>query len=254
MNYRQAIGLSGSQLGLLAECPVKFRYLQDNPKEATDAMVFGTLCHEALLEPNTISGRYSVMLEAVNYKRNTNEGKVNYAALEGRGLPLISESDLREAQAMASVARLNPIVRQLLSLSPLIEHEMYWDELEVSCKGKVDLYCPKLNVLVDVKTSNDISPDKFYWKAYDYGYLLQMCHYQSGLKQTLGLDSYPGLMIIAMETEAPYVVEVYTIDQEDIDKAHTKRRELLENYKGYMSSGIWPGYTKEGVHNLCRKR
>lgn len=37
-NYRQALGLSGSQLGLLSECPIKFKYKLENPSEATEAM------------------------------------------------------------------------------------------------------------------------------------------------------------------------------------------------------------------------
>ena len=246
MNYRQAEGLSGSQLGLLAECPIKFKYKLENPIEPTDAMRFGTLCHEALLEPHVVNQRYAVMLDHVNYKRNNNEGKANYAALEASGKPLMNESDIKEAMEMAAIAKQNPIVKELLSSSPLIEHEMYWVEEGVQCKGKVDLYHPGLNVLVDYKSSNDVSPQKFKWTIKDYGYLLQLAHYQIGLKTTLGLESLPGVLIIAQETSAPYVCQVYRVKQEDIDSVHAKRREVLEEYKRSLETGIWRGYD-EGV-------
>lgn len=244
-NYRAAEGLSGSQLGLLAECPVKFKYKLENPTEPTEAMLKGTLCHEALLEPHVISQRYAVMRDDINYKRNTNEGKANYAALEATGKPLMHECDINEALEMAKIARVNPIVSELLSCSPLIEHEMYWNELEVECKGKIDLYCPKLNVLVDYKTSSDISPNKFKWTIKDYGYLLQLAHYQTGLKTTLGLESLPGVLIIAQETSAPYVCQVYSVKQEDIDSVHAVRRNVLEEYKNSYASGVWRGYSSE---------
>jgi len=208
-------------------------------------MVKGTLCHTALLEPHLLSTSYAVMLEAIEYRRNTKEGKVNYAALEARGLPMVHESDVKEAQAMASVARENPIVRELLSSSSLIEHEMFWEEAGVKCKGKVDIYDPKLNVLCDYKTSNDVSPNKFKWTIKDYGYLLQLSHYQIGLKQTLNLDSLPGVMIIAQESSAPYVCQVYSVKQEDIDAVHAKRRDVLEEYKSSLASGVWRGYSNE---------
>lgn len=243
--YREAKGLSGSQLGLLAECPIKFKYKLENPEEPTDAMKFGTLCHEVLLEPHVVSGRYAVMREGINYKRNTTEGKRNYEALEASGKPLVKESDIKEAQEMARVAMLNPIVKELLSSNPLIEHEMYWEEEGTACKGKIDLYSPSLRVLVDYKTSNDISPQKFKWTIKDYGYLLQLAHYQIGLKNTLGLESLPGVLIIAQETSAPYVCQVYSVRQEDIDSVHAKRREVLAEYKQSMETGIWRGYSSE---------
>ena len=228
--YRAAEGLSGSQLGLLYSCPQKFKYRLENPKAPTDAMKWGTACHTAVLEPEVLSTNYAVQLVDVDYRRSSKIGKANVEALESRGLPA-----------------------KIFRAKGENEKPLFWEESGVKCKGRLDRYLSELNVIVDYKTSNDVSLDKFYWKVKDFGYLLQLAHYQAGIKATTGAEAYPGVLIVAQESEAPYPVVVYEIPQELIDEAHAKRRELLREYTGYVVSGVWPSYDKgQGIVRLER--
>ena len=252
--YRAAEGLSGSQLGLLHSCPEKFDYARKNPKEATEAMLFGTLCHGAVLEPELLSTSFAVQLADVDYRRSSKVGKANMEALESKGLPVIKYDKYQEAIAMATAVKAHADAKNILVNSVgQNEKPVFWEEQGVKCKGKIDRYLTELNVIVDYKTSNDISLDKFYWKVKDFGYLLQLAHYQAGIKAITGAEAYPGVLIVAQESEAPYPVVVYEIPQELIDEAHAKRRELLDEYKEYTSTGIWPSYDRgNGIVTLER--
>lgn len=250
--YRAAEGLSGSRLGTFNQCPAKFKYEMDNPKEPTPAMLFGTLCHMAILEPGLLSSSYTFQQKDVNYKRNTKEGKLNYAALEAAGKPIVSFEDYEKTTEMSRVVHENPDALNILRAAGEVEKAYFWEEQGVKCKGKLDKYLTDLNVIIDYKTTNDASPDKFYWKVMDFGYLLQLAHYQAGVKATLGLDAYPGVLIIAQETEAPFVTQVYEVPQVEIDQAHERRREILADFKICKETGVWGGYG-EGIMTLERK-
>lgn len=246
--YRQAEGLSGSRLGILHQCPQKFKYEQDNPKEPTEAMRFGSLCHMAVLEPHLLSSTYAVMPEGM-----IRRGKAyDEWCLSAKGKEEVKPDKYKEAQDMAKALMSNPDCANIMAAKGTVEMPVFWEEDGVKCKGKLDKYLSELNVIVDYKTTNDASPKQFYWKVTDFGYLLQLAHYQAGVRATLGLDAYPGVLIMAQETDAPYVSQVYEVPQVEIDQAHERRRELLAIYKTCKDTGIWPGYG-EGILTLERK-
>lgn len=241
--YRAINALSGSELsGLL--CPAKFKENRDNPKEATEAMRFGSLVHSMIFEPHKVKDQYAVMPEGMIRRGKKyeewlaqNQGKEEFKADGQYGY--------NKAKDVVAAFNLSDQCKPIMEAGGLNEYPIYWDESGVKCKGRLDRYLSELYVIVDYKTTNDASPDKFYWKVNDLGYLLQLAHYQAGIKQLTGKDTMPGILIMAQETEAPYVCQVYEVPQEMIDSAHAKRKELLEVYKECMETGIWHGYGKE---------
>lgn len=248
--YRVAPGLSGSQLGLLHSCPEKFKYAQEHPREATAAMKFGSLSHMAVLEPHLLAGTYSVQLAGVDYRRSSKIGKANIEALEGSGKEVIKHEDYTKAVEMAAKVHAHPVASRVLG-SGQNERALFGEEDGVVIKGKLDNYNAETNVLTDYKTGADVSPAGFKWKVKDFGYLLQLSHYQALAKQAEGKEAYPGVLIVAQESEAPYAVVVYEIPQAAIDEAHATRRELLSIYAECVRSGVWPGYDKgEGIVRL----
>lgn len=257
--YRQAEGLSGSRLGLLHQCPQKFKYEQDNPKEPTEAMRFGSLCHMAVLEPHLLSSQIAVApqhcIDGKKQHRELDDKKLkaytNFVA-ENPGVQCMLYKEYQDLMDQMEAFNSNPDCANIMAAKGTVEMPVFWEEEGVKCKGKLDKYLSELNVITDFKTTNDASPKQFYWKVTDFGYLLQLAHYQAGVRATLGLDAYPGVLIMAQETDAPYVSQVYEVPQVEIDQAHERRRELLAIYKTCKGTGIWPGYG-EGILTLERK-
>jgi hypothetical protein len=146
-----------------------------------------------------------------------------------------------QAHQMAEALKLNVHCNNILAANGKTEEAFHWEEEGVKCKGKVDRYLTDLNVIVDYKTVNDFKAkkDKLPYEIVDMGYLLQLAHYQAGVKAILGLDSYPGIMIMAQKTSAPYVCRVYSFSARFLDNAHAERREILVSYKECSETGIW---------------
>lgn len=206
-------------------------------------MITGTLWHTAVLEPGSLEAEYAIAPDGLN--GNTNEYKALKAKAKERGQLLIRQADMNEAREIACKVLTNPQCQTMFQIAREPEYEVYWEEDGVKCKGKLDLYLPDLYVVVDYKTTTDASLDKFYWKVTELGYLLQLAHYQAGIRVLTGRTEFPGILIIAQEQDAPYVVQVYEIPQELIDQAHAKRKELLQVYRNCIASNIWGGYSDQ---------
>lgn len=240
MNYRERLALSGSRVKLL-QCPAKYKYELDNPKEPTDAMRFGTLVHTAVLEPAKLVD-YAVMPDGM-----IRRGKAyDEWCAENAGKEEVKADKYLQAHTMSEVLRANPLCKRILDDSK-VEQEYYWEEDGVQCKGRIDFVRDDLYVIGDYKTTNDASLEGFYWTVKDMGYLLQIAHYQAGYAHACGRAEMPGALIIAQETEAPYLSVVYEIPQGLIDEAHAKRKELLQVYRTCLETGIWGGYSDEIV-------
>jgi hypothetical protein len=217
----------------------------ENPVAPTPAMITGSLWHSAILEPHRLISDYAIAPDGLN--GNTNEYKALKASAAAKGVPLIRQADFDEAMAVAIRVKNSDQCFNIFRASYEAEHEICWEEDGVKCKGKLDMYLPELYTIVDYKTTNDASPEEFYWKTTKMTYLLQLAHYQAGIRVLTGRDAFPGILIIAQEQDAPYVVQVYEVPQEEIDKAHAKRKELLQVYKRCTETGIWGGYSDQMI-------
>ena len=71
--YHSGEGVSKSDLDLLHTCPAKYRYRKDNPDDnETPAMLFGSMVHKLILEPEDFEREYAVAPEC---DRRTKAGK-----------------------------------------------------------------------------------------------------------------------------------------------------------------------------------
>jgi exodeoxyribonuclease VIII len=242
MGYREYAGLSGTELGILAECPAKLKHQRDNGRETTQAMSFGSLVHTLILEPHEVNNRYVVMPEGMSRRGKEYEALVARSA----GKELIKYDEYAEANGMAETCYQNPLAKRILQeCQGENEKEIYWIEDGVACKGKIDRYLTGLNAIIDYKTAADANPRTFGYKVLERGYLLQLAHYMSGIKHISGSDKYPSAFIIAQEKDAPYVTTVYELSATQLGGAIEQRKELLAKHAECMNSGIWSGYSNE---------
>lgn len=242
MNYRDRLGLSGTQLVQLDRSPAHYRHLLDNPIEPTPAMEFGTAAHTMVLETAFFNTRYAVFKgEGTRASKEYKE----FAAVN-QGKTILKQDDYERILGMVTELERHGLARELLlHASGKNEHELYWTEAKVVCKGKLDRYLDS-NVVVDYKTAHDASPASFNaYKAKSMGYYLQAAHYQAGIRATTGTIAVPAFVFVVQETEAPFAIQVYELDQMSIDRAHERRLQLLDVYKACSEANIWNGYQEE---------
>lgn len=244
--YRQSEGISRSELWLLnpdnGGTPEKFKWAREHPEKPTPTLIFGTLVHCLLLEPDAFNKQFSVWDDAV--KKTTKEGKAAYAefadALMGR--QEVSRTMYEQAVEMVLKLRSTPFVGKLL----VGEHEMpikWTDEMTGElCKIRLDCLT-EINgelLIVDYKTAADASPDGFTRHALKYGYDFQAGMYSEGVEATTGKK--PRFVFVVQEKDPPYAVNVFDADGEFIQHGKDKMRELLGIYHECKITNNWYGY------------
>lgn len=106
------------------------------------------------------------------------------------------------------------------------------------CKAKIDGVGPGL--LVELKSTRDVSDRAFGQQVARLGYLHQAAWYRSGWMATQPGPA-PEHVVIAVENCSPFDVRVDDFDHELLDIADREITRLLERLDECERSGVWPG-------------
>ena len=243
--YRESTGISRSELWRLNPAaggnPEKFMWQKENPQAPTQAMVFGTLVHLALLEPERFVYEFTFAPEV---DRRTKDGKAAWEEVErNRGeRVIVTKTDWAAANLMVSEVMKYPACKRLLDG----EHEvaLRWvdDVPGEECKIRADaiVHVGGTPIIVDYKTTTDASTDEFAKKAVNMGYDFQAGMYCEGFEKATG--KRPRFVFIVQEKNEPYSVNVLEADEEFVQRGKDIFRELISIYHECKMSGNWWGY------------
>lgn len=220
------------------------------PSDPTPAMRAGTLAHCAILEPDTLAARYIVRPDGLDGR--TKEGKAWLADVQP-GVEVITAEQMLTATRQAASVRALPDVAALLAKGHA-EVSAFWLDSETGepCKCRPDWVAPAGDgvILLDVKTTQDASPDGFPRSIANFGYHLQAAWYSDGFERASGLRVL-GFVFAAVESDYPHAAAAYMLDDESLGTARAENRRLLECYEACKSANDWPGYpTDIGILSL----
>lgn len=248
----------------------------------SDNMLLGTLVHCLVLEPNEFKRRYEQELDPEDYpdalvtaddlKKYCKQHELKITGLKGElskrvqehnpdvqiwddmlkrqkksKKTIVSKSLWEKAHAMRDGVMANPDAAELLS----------YGKAEVSVWGQVTAQlCEEDNpetlltkcrpdwlregLCVDLKTCACSSPDAFARDCAKFGYDLQQVHYTETLKSAgISCDDF---IFITVESNPPYLAQVYLIQDSDIEVSRERYFKLLHEIQQCRIFGIWPGY------------
>lgn len=241
-NYHAEPGLSSSGLKHLAKSPAHYLEYKMNPPEQTPQMMLGTAAHRAVLERGLDSG---LVLKAPGSTRSTNLFK-DFAGQNPHAICL-PESEFSRVEGIANAVARHPVASKLLSQGKA-EQSAFWEQGGVLCKARPD-YLRDDGVVIDLKTSADASVDGFQRSIMKFGYHWQSAWYLDGLSKLLGkpLENFVHLVV---ESEAPYGIGIYVLDNGSLDKAREDVQKLQARYRECLHTGEWPSYP-ENIQNIA---
>lgn len=247
--YHSHEAVSKSDLDLISRSPLHYMDRKQNPPTQTEAMLFGSVVHKLVLEPETFAAEYAV---APKCDRRTKEGKQVWQAFADSisDETVISEELYAEAQNVANAVLNNPIAKKLLA-DGQAEQSFFWTDAEtgMECKCRPDYLIENKGLVIDLKTTENASPEKFVKSAYDYRYHVQAWWYTNGLKQC-GIK-VSNFVFIVVEKKPPYAVCVYAADDLMLRLGELEAMDNLRTFAECKKSGIWHGYEKEPeIHSL----
>lgn len=248
-DYHGGPGISKSGLDLIERSPLHYwaSYLDParKPREEKAHFTFGTAVHTAVLEPETFDDRYVIVPEGID--RRTKDGKEIWADLQlqalEKGADLLPYADFAKAMAMKASCHTHPMSKQIFR-EGIAEQSVFWtdEETGVLCKCRPDWLMGGDNpAILDLKTTQDASPNGFIRSAYTYRYHVAAAWYLDGLEAATG--SKPDVfMFLAVEKEAPYASAYYYADDAMLAVGRAEYRRLLRIYADCINDDIWPGY------------
>lgn len=247
--YHTGPGISNSGLNLLRKSPKHYwaAYLDPDrePREETPALRIGSAIHSAILEPEKFNDEYTIAPEC---DRRTKEGKetwANFVATAG-DKTVLSAKEWSTVGNVAKSVRQHKVYRKIFDgADGQAETSMYWEDRATGVLCRIRPDWMGAGVLLDVKTTEDASPDAFMRSIFTYGYHRQAAFYLDGCKAN-GID--PGaFMFMALEKSAPYAAAFYYAEPEMIEQGRKEYKKLLRIYADCLASGNWPGYPEKIV-------
>jgi exodeoxyribonuclease VIII len=242
--YRALPLVNFSALKRIAESPAHYAWGLSHPLEDTPAMQLGRAVHCAVLEPDLFGGRYVV---APQCDRRTKEGKALYAAFvaEAGDAEVLTQDQHEQATAIALAVRAHPVAAALLAHGEA-EVILRWEDEEtgIPCKGKTDWIGS--GALIDLKTTNDLSPHGWWRTVALRDYHAHLAFYYDGARASGLAVSAAGL--IGVEKDAPFDVGVFELAADVLDVGRRRYRSWLRLLQQCRETGIYPGRYPEIVN------
>lgn len=186
----------------------------------TTALRIGSAVHCALIEPDKFAERYAVR---PRLDRRTKSGKTDAATLAvaewlaPAPKPWVDESELELLRRMGAAVASHPKVVRLLETCDMVERAHTWQDYAfgsgLRCKLRLDLASSTVPLIVDLKSTDDPSPEGFARSVVRYGYDTQLVFYASGEAERRGISlDEMVLVLLAVEKQAPFRVALYELD------------------------------------------
>ena len=228
--------------------PAHFKHSLTQPQKKTAAMDFGTKFHLFCLEPDVFDNRYSLYDETARPEPNkTFNSTLNKAwkkeykeALASTGKEMLEPWEFHSVSNMKKSMLSVDKVNELLNFnSGKVEQVFAGEHIEsgLSCKGKVDYIDESRGILVDLKTTQDASNRGFERTVIKHKYHKQAAFY-------LDLTGMETFYIIAVEKDAPHMINIFEFSEDLIAEGRELYRRELELLSYCKSSDDWFGYLK----------
>jgi len=204
----------------------------------TPAMALGTAVHQAILEPHDFHDIYHV-IEKID--KRTKAGKEEYQKqidlAQGK---IIIEDDIHEIiKSILGDFRQNDLAQKYCKGEIELSHYTQYEGIDV--RVRPDVINHVSDFISDVKTCQDNSPQAFKRDVYNWGYHLQAAFYMD----MCGINNF---RFIACTTKYPYTVEVYTLDEKDIEFGRMAYKNAFRQWKKYLETGVVSRYDWHNIH------
>lgn len=162
---------------------------------------------------------------------------------KNQGRTILSDEQHAQLMAMRDAVMDHPMARALLTNRPgVAEHSVYWNDPITGelCRCRPDFWRED-DVIVDVKTTDDASPEGFAKSIANWRYDVQDPYYRDGIKLATG-RTIKAFVFLAVEKKFPHAVGCYVLDQESIELGRAQYRADLNRFHECRVSAQWPGY------------
>lgn len=245
--YNKHEGVRRSDLWKIRESPEKYLWAIEHPEPPTPALIFGSMVHKLLLQPDGFVDEYAIAPES---DRRTTLGKQDWELFyeRSRGKTAVKLADYNTANDMVNAVTRHPIARKLLNGE--VEKPLFWTDADTGepCKVRLDMLTELGGkpVVVDYKSANCAKTEVFNRKMFDFGYHMQAYMYTEAVMQCMGLEERPPFVFVVQEKQAPYAVNCIVATDAVINAGMDVFRECIGILHECKTTGNFYGYNGKG--------
>jgi len=240
-SYRSDGGLNISALKNMRDCAAKAKWHLDNPKQPTPDMLAGTALHMAILEPERYERTYA---PKPDIKATTKAGKAAVLEAKSGGKELLARLDYDGFREMAERIRGSAFYAKFLSNAVTEASWFYEHHSGRRLKARTDIWLPDLNLIVDVKSVNNLNALKFYRSAKDYGYDAQAAYYCDVVAGVTG-QPVQGFIFLVVERGEDRGIRAFMAGPRLIDRGRKLYKNWLSQWLYCEATGVWPGHAEQ---------
>lgn len=240
--YRRAKGESQSHLKNILISPAHYQAVKKRKFFTSSVMTIGTATHCKLLEgEETFNAQFVKKPDDIKF--TTKEGK-DWKEAQGRKTILINDG--KDAQ-WDSVVGMTDALRKLDWFNPAQpdyrkynEVSIYWTQNGIPCKARLDrvLNLEDETIVLDLKTTDSVSLDKFQSKLVDLGYDFQAGWYSHAAQLIYGKPVR--FIFVAVERGQPYTMDLFEVPPSMLEEAQAKNKVALNRLSNCIKNNDWP--------------
>lgn len=221
--------LSFSSLKCFKEAPASFMEYKLARREPTDAMLFGSMLHCLVLEPQDFEKRYhclddqDICVQIGGAKPRATKAYKEWKAVamaEAGDRELVETNEYLSAKIIASNVLHNRASAKILDLGWEHEKSVEWEFKNFMFRGFIDGKGDK--AIFDLKTCADAAPQKFQREIINNSYYLQAAMYLFSVQENLPY------YIIAVDRKSG--VSVHKLEDKLIEAGMTEYNKLLDRF------------------------
>ena len=240
--YRKAKGESQSHLKNILTSPAHYEAVKKRKFFTSAVMTMGTATHcKALEGEETFAAQFVRKPDDMKY--TTKEGR-DWRDAQGRKTLLVNDGKDRQWDAVLGMTE---SLRTLEWFDPsqpdyrkYNEVSIYWNEDDIACKARLDRVIRTDNetIVLDLKTTDAVSVDKFQGKMVDLGYDFQAAWYSHAAELLYGKPTR--FIFVAVERNEPHTMDLFEVPESVMKEARFKNRLALNRLKNCLETGEWP--------------
>ena len=250
-DYHASYGYSRSSLMEFDISPYNFwaKYMAPNPPSReikTEATMFGNAFHTLILEPQKFADEFFIAPTKLLLKDVGRESYDSYKRIleNNRNKKLLSQEDWQILCAMENRLKNHQAIE--LIANGRYENSFFWTDWDsgLILKARPDIL--HKNMIIDLKTCADASPKAFQSSMVKYGYHVQGAMVRDAVEIVEGrrIDT---VINICIETKYPHNMGIYIMDEEALNSAQAKYKQLCLDLKTALETNDFPDF---GVHTI----
>lgn len=121
----------------------------------------------------------------------------------------------------------------------------------MACRARLDRLIERAGTavsVVDLKSTDDPSPEEFARSVARYGYHRQAAWYSTAAEALTGVR--PSFAFVAVRSSPPYEVSVYELEPEAVEQGERENRETLAELSRAMATGNYAASWESGVTTI----